>query len=111
LSVRGTPGDVGLADLAVPLVEQALACGRPRTLHALFDAGAGKADADVRALWDLAEREGKLDVTLRACRYPHRLRQWKRLARGLFVSFAGPGVCVEAPPQGIPLAGTPPGVE
>jgi hypothetical protein len=56
LSVRGTPGHVGLADRAVPLLEQVLACSRPRTLHALFDAGAGKSDADVRALWDLAER-------------------------------------------------------
>src|SRR5207237_5229330 len=92
LAVRGTPGDVGLADLAVPLLEQVLACSRPRSLHALFDAGAGKSDADVRALWDLADRHDRLDVTLRACRYPHRLRQWKRLPSGLFVSVAEPGV-------------------
>jgi hypothetical protein len=30
LTVRGTPGNVGLADLAVPLVEQVLTRGRPR---------------------------------------------------------------------------------
>jgi hypothetical protein len=106
LSVRGTPGNVGLADLAVPLVEQVLAGSRPRSLHALFDAGAGKSDADVRALWDLAERQGELEITLRACRYPHRLRQWKQLPSGLFVSFAEPGVCVGAPPKEIRLAET-----
>src|SRR5262249_4909288 len=106
LSVRGTPGAVGLADLAVPLVEQALTCGRPRTLHALCDAGAGKAAAAGRALGDRAGRGGKWDVPLGACRYPHRLRQWKRLPSGLFVSFAEPGVCVEAPPKEIRLAET-----
>ena len=42
LTVRGTPGDWSLQDLAVPLVQQVLRQGRPRSLHALFDAGAGK---------------------------------------------------------------------
>ena len=106
LAVRGTRGNVGLAELAVPLLEQVLACGRPRSLHALFDAGAGKADADVRALWDLAERHPNLEITLRACRYPHRLRQWQQLPSGLFVAFAEPGVCVAAPPKEIRLAET-----
>jgi hypothetical protein len=106
LTVRGTPGDVGLADLAGPLVEQVLACSRPRSLHALFDAGAGKADADVRAWWDLAGRHRQLDITVRACRYPHRLRHWKRLPSGLFVSVAEPGVCVGAPAKEIRLADT-----
>jgi hypothetical protein len=106
LAVRGTPGDWGLADVAVPLVQQVLAGGRPRTLHALFDAGAGKADADVRALWDLAGDDRRLDVTLRACRYPHRLRQWKQLPSGLFVSLEEPGVCAGAPPKEIRLAET-----
>ena len=106
LAVRATPGNWGLADVAVPLVRQVLDYGRPRTLHALFDAGAGKADADVRALWDLAGEDRRLDVTLRACRYPHRLRQWKQLPSGLFVSIAAPGVCVEAPPKEIRLAET-----
>jgi hypothetical protein len=69
-----------------------------------LDAGAGKADADVRALWDLAGEGRRLDVTLRACRYPHRLRQWQQLPSGLFVSIAEPGVCVGAPPKEIRLA-------
>jgi hypothetical protein len=92
LSVRGTPGNCNLQELAVPLVQQVLQQGRPRSLHALFDAGAGKSDAGVRALWDLAEQHPNLDVTLRACRYPHRLRAWKQLPSGLFVSIQDPGV-------------------
>lgn len=106
LTVRGTPGDWGLQDLAVPLVQQVWQHGRPRTLHALFDAGAGKSDAGVRALWDLVADERRLDVTLRACRYPHRLRAWKQLPSGLFVSVAEPGVCVGAPPKEVRLAET-----
>ncbi len=35
LSVRATPGDWGLIDLAVPLVRQTLACGHPKYLHAI----------------------------------------------------------------------------
>jgi len=103
---RATPGDWGLQDLAVPLVQQVLARGRPRSLHALFDAGAGKSDAGVRALWDLADQQRNLEVTLRACRYPHRLRAWKQLPSGLFVSVEEPGVCVGAPPKEIRLAET-----
>jgi hypothetical protein len=106
LSVRGTPGNWNLQDLAVPLVQQVLRQGRPRTLHALFDAGAGKSDAGVRALWDLAEQHRNLDVTLRACRYPHRLRAWKQLPSDLFASIAEPGVCVGAPPKEVRLAET-----
>jgi hypothetical protein len=106
LAVRATLGNWGLADLAVPLVQQVLDRGHPRTLHALFDAGAGKADADVRALWDLAGEDRRLDVTLRACRYPHRLRHWKQLPSGLFVSILEPGVCRDAPPKEIRLAET-----
>jgi hypothetical protein len=106
LAVRATPGNWGLADVAVPLLRQVLEKGRPRSLHALFDAGAGKADADVRALWDLAGQDRRLDVTLRACRYPQRLQQWQQLPSGLFVSLAEPGVCVGAPPKEIRLAET-----
>jgi hypothetical protein len=106
LSVRGTPGNWNLQDLAVPLTQQVLLQGRPRTLHALFDAGAGKSDAGVRALWDLAAQHPSLDVTLRACRYPHRLRTWKQLPSGLFVSIAERGVCLHAPPKEVRLAET-----
>jgi hypothetical protein len=106
LTVRATPGNMDLSDWAVPLLRQTLACGRPAYLHALFDAGAGKADADVRALWDLVTQVPQLDVTLRACRYPHRVRRWKQLPSGLFVSVAEPGVCTGAPPKEIRLAET-----
>jgi hypothetical protein len=106
LTARATPGNWNLQDLAVPLVQQVLSRGRPRALHALFDAGAGKSDAGVRALWDLAEQHRNLDITLRACRYPHRLRAWKQLPSGLFVSVEEPGVCVGAPPKEIRLAET-----
>jgi hypothetical protein len=106
LTVRATPGKMDLSDWALPLLRQTLACGRPKYLHALFDAGAGKADADVRALWDLVAEVPHLDVTLRACRYPHRVRRWKQLPSGLFVSVAEPGVCTGAPPKEIRLAET-----
>jgi hypothetical protein len=106
LTVRGTPGNVGLQELAAPLVRQVLKHGRPRTLHALFDAGAAKSDAGVRALWDLVGSRRRLDVTLRACRYPHRMRAWKQLPSGLFVSVEEPGVCVGAPPKEVRLAET-----
>jgi hypothetical protein len=106
LAVRGTPGNRGLGELAIPLIQQVLRCGQPHSLHALFDAGAGKSDAQVRALWDLAEATDDLDVTLRACRYPHRLRRWKQLPSGLFVSIEEPGVCQGAPPKEIRLAET-----
>ena len=106
LNVRGTPGNVNLQELAAPLVEQVLRQGRPRSLHALFDAGAGKSDAGVRALWDLAEQHASLNVTMRACRYPHRMGVWKQLPSGLFVSVEDPGVCVDAPPKEVRLAET-----
>ena len=43
VTVRATPGNWGLQDLAVPLLDQVLQRGRPRSLHALFDAGAAGA--------------------------------------------------------------------
>lgn len=106
LSVRATPGNTNLQELAVPLVEQVLQHGQPRTLHALFDAGAGKSDAGVRALWDLVAEHDNVDVTMRACRYPHRLQAWKQLPSGLFVSLDEPGVCRDAPAKEIRLAET-----
>jgi hypothetical protein len=106
LAVRATPGDWELRDWAVPAVQQVLRYGQPRALHALFDAGAGKADADVRALWDLAAARPALTVTVRACRYPHRVRQWKQLPSNLFVPYEEAGVCQGAPPKEIRLAET-----
>jgi hypothetical protein len=107
LSVRATPGDWGLADLAVPLTRQTLERGQPEYLHALFDAGAGQSDAGVRALWDLAqEYDPRLDVTLRACRHPHRVRLWKALPAEQFAVFQEPGPYVGAPPKEVRLAET-----
>jgi hypothetical protein len=106
LALRATPGDWGLIDLAVPLVQQTLTRGRPDHLHALFDAGAGQSDAGVRALWDLVEARADLDVTLRACRYPHRVRLWKALPAAQFESIAEPGPYVGAPAKEIRLADT-----
>jgi hypothetical protein len=106
LTTQATPGKTGLHEVSVPLVQQVLQQGRPHSLHAVFDAGAGKSDADIRLLWDLAAWEPRLEVTLRACRYPHRMRAWKQLPSGLFVSDEEPGVCVGAPPKEIRLAET-----
>src|SRR6266542_577883 len=106
LAVRATPGNWGLSDLAVPLTRHTLDRGQPAYLHALFDAGAGQSDASVRALWDLVAACANLDVTLRACRYPHRVRSWKQLPSSLFVSQQEAGVCVAAAPKEIRLAET-----
>lgn len=106
LAVRATPGNVGLQEMALPLLQQTLTCGQPASLHALFDAGAGASDAGVRALWDLAAVTPNLNVTLRACRYPHRVRQWKALPSGLFVPYQEPGPYEAAPPKEIRLAET-----
>jgi hypothetical protein len=104
--VQATPGHVELRDLAVPLTRRVLTAGQPRHLHALFDAGAGKADADVRALLQLTADTPNLTVTLRACRYPHRVRAWKQLPSGLFVAYEEPGAWVGARPKEIRLAET-----
>jgi hypothetical protein len=107
LAVRATPGDWGLSDLAVPLLRQALERGQPDYVHALFDAGAGPSDAAVRALWDLVEQEHpRLDVTLRANRYPHRVRLWKALPAEQFTVLHEPGPHVGAPPKEVRLAET-----
>jgi hypothetical protein len=107
LAVRATPGNWGLQDLAVPLVRQSLRCGQPEHLHALFDAGAGKSDAGVRALWDLVdEYEGQLDVTMRACRYPHRVAMWKAIPAEQFTTYLEDGPYVGAKDKEIRLAET-----
>jgi hypothetical protein len=106
LAVQGARGDVELIDVAVALTRQTLTQGQPQDLHALFDAGAGKRDAGVRALWDLVAEYPQLDVTVRACRYPHRQRCWKQLPSGLFVSYEEPGPYVGAAPKELRLAET-----
>ena len=112
LAVRATPGDWGLRDLAIPLLRQALERGQPDYVHGLFDAGAGPSDAAVRALWDLVEREHpRLDVTLRACRHPHRVRLWKALPAEQFAVLYEPGPYVSAPPKEVRLAETATGLK
>lgn len=107
LTVRATPGNWGLIDLAVSLTRQTLQRGLPDYLHALFDAGAGQSDAGVRALWDLAaEYPTRLDVTLRACRYPHRVTQWKALPRQAFAVYEEPGPYVGARPKEVGVTET-----
>jgi hypothetical protein len=107
LTVRATPGDWGLIDLAVPLVQQTLDGGQPQYLHALFDAGAGQSDAGVRALWDLSEQyHPRLDVTVRACRYPHRVKQWKALPSEAFAVYEEPGPYVGARAKEVRVAET-----
>jgi hypothetical protein len=107
LAVRATPGSTGLMELAVPLTKQTLLRGRPSHLHTLFDAGAGKSDAGVRALLDLAaEHKGVVDVTMRACRYPHRVALWKALPAAQFEVFTEPGPYVGAQDKEIRLAET-----
>jgi hypothetical protein len=106
LCVQANRGSTELRDVAVPLTRRVLTAGRPRHLHALFDAGAGKSDADVRALIALVAEAPQLTVTLRACRYPHRVRLWKQLPRDLFVAYEEPGPYVGARPKEIRLAET-----
>jgi hypothetical protein len=107
LAVRAAPGNTGLIDLALPLTRQTLRRGQPRHLHALFDAGAGQSDAGVRALWDLAqEYRPRLDVTLRACRYPHRVALWKALPHERFEVYTEAGPYTNAPDKEIRLAQT-----
>jgi hypothetical protein len=106
VTVKATPGNVELRDVAGLLTRRVLRCGRPAQLHAIFDAGAGKSDANVRALLELAEATPHLEVTLRACRYPHRLKRWKQLPSGLFTTYEEPGVCTYAPPKELRLAET-----
>jgi hypothetical protein len=107
LSVRATRGNVGLQQMAVPLLRQTLCRGEPDYLHGIFDAGAGKSDAGIRALWDLVEEENpRLDVTVRACRYPHRLKAWKGLPAEQFERHFEGGPYVGAPDKEIRLAET-----
>jgi hypothetical protein len=106
LNVRGTPGNVELRDVSLPLIDQVLTRGRPNRLHALFDAGAGKADTDVRALMDLAAATPGLEITLRAVRHPTRVQMWKSLPAEAFVSYEEDGPSVGAPPKEIRLAET-----
>ncbi len=106
VTVKATPGNVELRDVSGLLTRRVLRYGQPDSLHALFDAGAGKSDADVRGLLTLADETANLEVTLRACRYPHRVKLWKGLPADEFVSYQEPGDCQGSPPKEIRLAET-----
>jgi hypothetical protein len=106
LLLQATRGNVELRDVAVPLTRRVLEVGQPQHLRAYFDAGAGKSDANVRALLDLAAETPELDVTLRAVRYPHRMRLWKATPREEFERYEEPGTYVGAPPKEVYVAET-----
>jgi hypothetical protein len=106
VTVKATPGNVELRDVSGLLTRRVLRFGKPASLHALFDAGAGKSDADVRALLTLADQTPNLDVTLRACRYPHRVARWKQLPAEQFICYAEPGDCQGASPKEVRVAET-----
>ena len=55
VTVKATPGNVDLRDVSGLLTRRVLRYGEPQRLHAVFDAGAGKSDADVRALLNRVE--------------------------------------------------------
>lgn len=105
-TIKGTPGNIELRDVAGLLTRRVLRYGQPASMHALFDAGAGKSDADVRSLMDLAEATPNLEVTLRACRYPGRVNIWKALPAEEFTIYEEPGVCQGANPKEIRVAET-----
>ena len=63
VTIKATPGKVELRDVSSLLTRRMLRFGQPASLHAVFDAGTGKSDADVRALLTLAETTPNLDVT------------------------------------------------
>lgn len=106
VTVKATPGNVELRDVSGLLTRRILRYGQPKLLHTLFDAGAGKSDADVRRLLRAAEETPNLEVTLRACRYPHRVKVWKQLPVDAFAAYEEPGNCQAAPPKEVRLAET-----
>lgn len=106
VTIKGTPGNVELRDVAPLLTRRVLRFGQPASMHALFDAGAGKSDADVRTLMDLAEATPNLEITLRACRYPARVKIWKALPNEQFTVYEEPGVCQGAVPKELRVAET-----
>lgn len=106
VTLKATPGKVELRDVSSLLTRRVLRFGQPESLHAIFDAGAGKSDADVRALLTLAKTTPNLEVTLRACRYPHRVKRWKALPADEFTSYREPGDCQGAPPKEVRVAET-----
>jgi hypothetical protein len=106
VTIKATPGNVELRDVSELLTRRLLRFGEPASLHAVFDAGAGKSDADVRALLTMSQTTPNLDVTLRACRYPHRMKVLKQLPADQFVCYEEPGVCQGAPPKELRVAET-----
>lgn len=106
VTLKATPGNVELRDVAGLLTRRVLRYGQPASLHALFDAGASKSDADVRGLMDYAAATENLEITVRAHRHPGRMDQWKSLPPEAFTIYEEPGVCVGAPPKELRVAET-----
>lgn len=105
-TIKATPGSVELRDVAGLLTRRVLRYGHPASLHAVFDAGASKGDANVRALMDHAAGTENLEITVRACRHPGRMDQWKSLPAEVFTIYEEPGVCKGAPPKELRVAET-----
>ena len=55
---------------------------------------------------DLDEATPNLEITLRACRYPGRVKIWKALPRKEFTIYEEPGVCLGAVPKELRVAET-----
>jgi hypothetical protein len=106
VTVKATPGNVELRDESGLLLRRTLRFGQPEHLTALFDAGAGKADADVRELLDFAKETPHLDVIVRACRRPHRMAVWRALPDDLFTCYEEPGDYRGAPPHVVEVGET-----
>jgi hypothetical protein len=106
VTVKATPGKVQLRDVSDLFLRRVLRYGHPAALYALFDAGAGKSDADVRRLLTLADETPNLEVILRACRYPHRMKLWKALPPEEFTAYEEPGDCRYSRPKEVRLAET-----
>ncbi len=109
LAVRATPGDWRLSEMAraAAAAGPAIAAAPITCMPSSTLLGAGPSDAGVRALLNLAaEYQPRLDVTLRACRYPHRIRLWKALPAERFTVLHEPGPYVNAPSKEVRLAET-----
>jgi len=106
VTVKATPGKVELRDVSGLLTRRVLGYGQPKSLHAVFDAGADKSDADMRALLTQTESTPNLEVTLRDCQYLHRANLWKQLPADQFLSYQEPGDCQGARPKEVRVAET-----
>ena len=106
LRVRAAPGNRGLIDLSVPLVRQILDVAA-RSLHAFSTPGPASRTRTSGRCGNGRGGSSRLDVTLRASRYPHRVRAMEAIARRRVRDGSQePGLYVGAPIKEIRLAET-----